>query len=139
MHIAGFYCESVADRTVNSAVFYLQNALRRYRVALRLFNVCFMLEAFMSTRFKKAPLQYETMAQLDVPQGRNGKHKQIVSLILNDLNQLKDGSALKVPLAELAETKEKVRSALNRATRKEGRKVATATDDKYLYIWNLSR
>lgn len=93
----------------------------------------------MSTRFKKAPLQYETMAQLDVPQGRNGKHKQIVSLILNDLSQLKDGSALKVPLAELAETKEKVRSALNRATRKEGRKVATATDDKYLYIWNLSR
>ena len=93
----------------------------------------------MSTRFKKAPLQYETMAQLDVPQGRNGKHKQIVSLILNDLNQLKDGSALKVPLAELAETKEKVRSALNRATRKEGRRVATATDDKYLYIWNLSR
>ena len=93
----------------------------------------------MSTRFKKAPLQYETMAQLDVPQGRNGKHKQIVSLILNDLSQLKDGSALKVPLAELAETKEKVRSALNRATRKEGRRVATATDDKYLYIWNLSR
>jgi hypothetical protein len=76
---------------------------------------------------------------MDVPQGRNGKHKQIVSLILNDLNQLKDGSALKVPLAELAETKEKVRSALNRATRKEGRKVATATDDKYLYIWNLGR
>ncbi len=37
----------------------------------------------MSTRFKKAPLQYETMAQLDVPQGRNGKHKQIVSLILS--------------------------------------------------------
>jgi DNA helicase TIP49 (TBP-interacting protein) len=93
----------------------------------------------MRTRFKKAPLQYETMAQVDVPQGRNGKHKQIVSLILNDLDQLKDGCALKVPLAELAETKEKVRSALNRATRKEGRKVATATDNRYLYIWNLSK
>ena len=93
----------------------------------------------MRTRFKKAPLQYETMAQVDVPQGRNGKHKQIVSLILNDLDQLKGGSALKVPLAELAETKEKVRSALNRATRKEGRKVATATDNRYLYIWNLSK
>ena len=93
----------------------------------------------MRNRFKKASLQYETMAQVDVPQGRNGKHKQIVSLILNDLNQLKDGSALKVPLAELAETKEKVRSALNRATRKEGRKVATATDARYLYIWNLSK
>jgi hypothetical protein len=98
-----------------------------------------MPEVFMRTRFKKAALQYETMAQMDVPQGRNGKHKQIVSLILNDLNQLKEGSAIKVPLAELAETKEKVRSALNRATRKEGRKVATATDNKYLYIWNLSK
>src|SRR5258707_14379918 len=96
-----------------------------------------MLEAFMSTRFKKAPLQYETMAQLDVPQGRNGKHKQIVSLILNDLNQLKEGSAIKVPLPQLAETKEKVRSALNRATRKDGRKVATAADNRNLDIWNL--
>jgi DNA helicase TIP49 (TBP-interacting protein) len=93
----------------------------------------------MRTRFKKATLQFETMAQVDVPQGRNGKHKQIVSLILYDLNQLKDGGAIKVPLAELAETKEKVRSALNRATRKECRKVATATDDRYLYIWNLSK
>jgi DNA helicase TIP49 (TBP-interacting protein) len=93
----------------------------------------------MKTRFKKATLQFEIMEQVDVPQGRNGKHKQIVSLILNDLNQLKDGGAIKVPLAELGETKEKVRSALNRATRKEGRKVATATDERYLYIWNLSK
>jgi hypothetical protein len=93
----------------------------------------------MKTRFKKATLQFETMEQVDVPQGRNGKHKQIVSLILNDLNQLKDGGAIKVPLAELAEPKEKVRSALNRATRKEDRKVATATDERYLYIWNLSK
>ena len=93
----------------------------------------------MKTRFKKATLQFETMEQVDVPQGRNGKHKQIVSLILNDLNQLKDGGAIKVPLAELAETKGKVRSALNRATRKAGRKVATATDERYLYIWNLSK
>jgi DNA helicase TIP49 (TBP-interacting protein) len=102
--------------------------------------MCFhVAEAFMKTRFKKATLQFETMEQVDVPQGRNGKHKQIVSLILNDLNQLKDGGAIKVPLAELAETKGKVRSALNRATRKAGRKVATATDERYLYIWNLSK
>jgi hypothetical protein len=93
----------------------------------------------MKTRVKKAPLQFQTMAQVDIPQGRNGKHKLIVSQILNDLNQLNDGSAIKVPLAELAETKEKVRSALNRVTRKEGRKVATATDDRYLYIWNLGK
>jgi DNA helicase TIP49 (TBP-interacting protein) len=78
------------------------------------------------------------MAQVDVPQGRNGKHKQIVSTILKDLDKLKDGSAIKVPLAELAESKEKVRSALNRATRKAGRKVATASDASFLYVWNAS-
>lgn len=84
----------------------------------------------------KFPMHFNTMMQADVPQGRNGKHKQIVTTILRDLDDLKAGSALKVPLGELAESKERVRSALNRATRKVGRKVATATDAAFLYIWN---
>src|SRR6266496_2119663 len=72
----------------------------------------------------------------EVPQGRNGKHKRIVTRILSDLDQVQNGVALKVPLAQLAESKEKVRSALNRATRKNGRNVATASDDTFLYVWN---
>jgi hypothetical protein len=59
-------------------------------------------------------------------------------MILGDLNKLKNGSAIKVPLSELAESKEKVRSALNRATRKAGRTVATASDDTFLYVWNIA-
>jgi hypothetical protein len=43
---------------------------------------------------------------------------------------------VKVPLAQLADGKDKVRSALNRATRKGKRLVATASDDTYLYVWN---
>jgi hypothetical protein len=85
---------------------------------------------------KKTAMHFQTMIQADVPQGRNGKHKSIVTTIVNDLDQLKEGSALKVPLAELADSKEKVRSALNRASRKANRKVATASDETYLYIWN---
>ena len=85
---------------------------------------------------KKTVMHFKTVIQADVPQGRNGKHKSIVTTIINDLDQLKDGSALKVPLADLAESKEKVRSALNRATRKARRKVVTASDETYLYIWN---
>ena len=85
---------------------------------------------------KKALMNFKTMMQSEVPQGRNGKHKQIVTKILDDLDQIKPGIALKVPLADLAESKEKVRSALNRATRKGGRNVATATDTTFLYIWN---
>ena len=88
---------------------------------------------------QKVPMNFRTMAQVDVPQGRNGKHKEIVTQILSDLDQMKDGSAIKVPLKELAESKEKVRSALNRAIRKDGRNVATASDANFLYVWNVSK
>jgi hypothetical protein len=68
---------------------------------------------------------------------RNGKHKKIVSMILRDLDQLKEGAAIKVPLADLEDSKENIRSALNRATRKGKRNVATATDENFLYVWNV--
>jgi hypothetical protein len=86
----------------------------------------------------KQTLHFKGMVQADVPQGRNGKHKQIVTTILKDLDSLKAGSAIKVPLSDLAESKEKVRSALNRATRKSARKVATASDATFLYVWNTA-
>ena len=90
----------------------------------------------MAPQSKKHPMNFKQMAQTDVPQGRNGKHKQIVMRILSDLDQVQKGVALKVPLAQLTESKERVRSALNRATRKSGRSVATASDDAFLYVWN---
>ena len=85
---------------------------------------------------KNVPMNFKGMPQVDVPQGRSGKHKQIVTKILSDLDQLQRGVALKVPLAGLAHSKDKVRSALNRATRKAGRHVATASDGTFLYVWN---
>ena len=75
----------------------------------------------MSSRAEKISMNFKTMSQVDVPQGRNGKHKQVVTKILSDLDQLPAGIALKVPLADLADSKENVRSALNRAI---------------LYVWN---
>jgi len=90
-----------------------------------------------SAQVRTGPTHFKTMVQLDVPQGRNGKHILIVTAILKDLDRLKAGSALKVPLAELLESKEKVRSALNRATRKVGKKVSTASDANFLYVWNV--
>jgi DNA helicase TIP49 (TBP-interacting protein) len=90
------------------------------------------------TQRKAVPMHFKTMVQAEVPQGRNGKHKQIVTTILKDLDNLKANAALKVPLADLAESKEKVRSAVNRATRKAGRKVETASDANFLYLWNVT-
>jgi hypothetical protein len=86
----------------------------------------------------KPPMHFKTMVQADVPQGRNGKHKEIVVVILKDLDNLKPGAALKIPFDKLVATKAKVRSALDRATRKAGRKVATATDATFLYVWNVA-
>jgi hypothetical protein len=88
---------------------------------------------------KRSSMNFRTVSQANVPQGRNGKHKQIVTQILSDLDQLPAGVALKVPLAELEESKENVRSALNRAIHKGGRNVATASDDDFLYVWNESK
>jgi hypothetical protein len=82
---------------------------------------------------------FKTMAMVDVPRSRNGKHKKIVTAILRDLDQLGEGVAFKVPLADRGDSKENVRSALNRATRKSNRDVATATDENFLYVWNAAK
>ena len=93
----------------------------------------------MNTNPKRVAAHFKTLDLGDVPHSRAGKHKIIVSMILRDLDNLKDGAALRVPLAELGNTKENVRSALNRATRSAKRSVATATDEKFLYVWNLPK
>ena len=90
----------------------------------------------MGGKGKSAAMNFKGMPQADVPQGRNGKHKAIVTRILSDLDRVQKGVALKVPLAQLADGKENVRSALNRATRKKGQNVATASDETFLYVWN---
>ncbi len=79
---------------------------------------------------------FASLLRKDVPRGRNGKHRVIVQKILSDLDQLRPGSAMRVPLSELRATKAKLRSALNRAAHKAGRIVATASDDQFLYVWN---
>ena len=90
----------------------------------------------MSAKRLTPPMNFKTVAVPEVPQGRNGKHKHIVTQILSDLDQVEVGMALKVPLADLNDSKENVRSALNRATRKAGRNVITASDTDFLYVWN---
>lgn len=84
------------------------------------------------------PMNYKSISQLDVPKGREGKHKHVVTQILADLRQLTDGLALKIPLSELPDTKENIRSALNRATRLLNMDVATSSDAEFLYIWKNS-
>jgi hypothetical protein len=83
------------------------------------------------------PMKFQSILQLDVPKGRDGKHKKIVSQLLSDIDQLSTGTALKVPLSALPDSKENIRSALNRATRQKGIEVATSSDEEHLYIWKV--
>jgi hypothetical protein len=50
-----------------------------------------------------------------------------------------DTVLMKVPLSQLNDSKERVRAALYRASRKCGCHVATASDRIFLYVWNGSR
>jgi hypothetical protein len=84
-------------------------------------------------------INFESIQQKDVPKAREGKHKRIVTRLLADIAKLKPGTALKVPLIALPDTKENVRSALNRATRLKGMPVETSSDSEYLYIWKTPK
>jgi hypothetical protein len=88
-----------------------------------------------NTENMKPPMRFGAIKQTDLPVGRNGKHKDIVSQLLSDIDQLGPGEALKVPLAALPDSKVKIRSALNRATSQRGIAVATSSDREHFYIW----
>ena len=82
-----------------------------------------------------SPMRFQSVLQADVPKGRDGKHKEIISQLLSDIGQLSDGSALKIPLSELPDTKENIRSALSRAARQNGLPIATSSNDEFLFVW----
>ena len=79
--------------------------------------------------------KFESVLQVDVPKGRDGKHKQIISRLLDDIGKLAEGTALKIPLAQLPDTKENIRSALSRAAKQNGIPLATSSNDEFLYVW----
>ena len=84
-------------------------------------------------------MRYESINQADVPKGRDGKHKKIVTQILNDIELLESDRALRIPLTELPDSKENIRSALNRATRQLGMEISTSSDSEFLYIWKAGK
>ncbi len=85
---------------------------------------------------KPEALNFASVLLVDVPQGRHGKHRDLVSRILADLERATANTAVRIPLSGLdGEKIQNVRSALNRVTRVKSIEVATAADEKYLYVW----
>jgi hypothetical protein len=89
----------------------------------------------MAKKAEIPPMNFQSILQDDVPKGREGKHKKIIARLLSDIDRLGHGTALKVPISALPDSKENIRSALNRASRQRGIEVATSSDGGFLYIW----
>jgi len=79
--------------------------------------------------------KFESVLQADVPKGRDGKHKEIVTQLLSDIARLSPGTALKIPISQLPDTKQNVRSALSRAASQQNINLATSSNDEFLYVW----
>jgi hypothetical protein len=85
------------------------------------------------------PIKFEAVLQVNVPKGRDGKHKEIITHLLADIAQLVTGTALKIPLNELPDSKENIRSALSRAARQAKINLATSSNDEFLYVWKTDQ
>jgi hypothetical protein len=91
------------------------------------------------SQIASAAMKFESVLQVNVPKGRDGKHKEIITQLLSDIAQLAPGSALKIPLAELPDSKENVRSALSRAARQRKIDLATSSNDEFLFVWKTDK
>lgn len=89
--------------------------------------------------FADSQTKFESVLQVDVPKGRDGKHKNIITRLLGDIARLDEGAALKIPLAQLPDTKENIRSALSRAARQAKVNLATSSNGEYLYVWKTEK
>jgi hypothetical protein len=84
-------------------------------------------------------MKFESVLQVDVPKGRDGKHKQIITQLLAEIAKLSEGAALKIPLSQLPDTKENIRSALSRAARQEKINLATSSNAEFLFVWKADK
>jgi hypothetical protein len=99
------------------------------------------VEAAMADTMKEAarPMRFNSVLQADVPKGRDGKHKEIVTQLLSDITQLEAGSALKIPLSDLPDSKENIRAALSRAASQKNLQISTSSNDDFLFVWKTER
>ena len=80
--------------------------------------------------------RYDHVDVSSVSGHRRGKHHDVVAGILEELESLPDGSALKIPVATLdGVTVANIRSAVHRATRSKSWKIESAADPENFYVW----
>ncbi len=82
---------------------------------------------------------YETISQADLPSGRKGKHYSMLVRVLENLDRLQNGRAIRIPLADCEGSVADIRAAIFRATAKQELEIATSSDDEFFYVWKPTR
>ena len=84
----------------------------------------------------KSTTKYETVSLSHLRQGRRGKHYKAVVAIFDQLRNLDDGQAIKVPVGDPGRASvSNLRAAVMRAGASRGINVGTYSADGYLYVW----
>lgn len=84
---------------------------------------------------KKYP-NYGRVPISGLKKSRKGKHHELLLKIMEDLRNAPPTVAVQIPLSSVAEVPVlNLRSAIVRASAKEGIVVSTSSDDKNFYVW----
>ena len=83
----------------------------------------------------KSEKMFKTIAQVDLPSGRRGKHHQLLVKVVKELEQLAEGRAIQIPMADFPGTVADRRSAIHRAMKKQEVEILTSSDEAYFYVW----
>jgi hypothetical protein len=79
---------------------------------------------------------YGRTAVSGLKKSRKGKHHSLLAKIMDDLRKSQSGFAVTIPLASIGGISAlNLRSAIVRASSKEGIRVATSSDDENFYVW----
>ena len=84
-------------------------------------------------------LKYDRIPLAELKQSRRGKHRGVVDAIVGELNDLGEAEAMRIPLSSVdGVSLANLRSAVSRATKSRGVKIATFSDGHSLFLWKKS-
>ena len=90
----------------------------------------------MDQKAKGKIRKYRHVQVADLDRGRRGKHYDLIREILQELQGLKAGSALEIPLAKVGGVGlANLRSAVHRASHSAGIEIETLADAANFYVW----
>jgi hypothetical protein len=88
-----------------------------------------------SSKDAQPALKYRRVEISDLDRGRRGKHHDLVTGILEELETASVDSALEIPLADVGIELANLRSAVHRAASNKGLAIETLADARSFYVW----